>query len=224
MKISGYSNSKVFDMAHFEVRGKGHFEVRGKLPPCAIHDWSAVEDCPRPEAGSAPNVRQYNSGACICWSQICMKHAKIQCMLKAPFFWATINSPSEVDLWRQRRKMHVVQVFHTRTEPHTFAGFTVFGKHCECNAHKFTHLKRLPPLGSHLLLLSHCVLTPEEGQKIKYVWITGDRTANTGPQSRHGTHYTNCIFEARGIFVFFLSSADILNYKLQLVLRTEKFS
>ena len=28
---------RSFDMAHFEVRGKGHFEVRGKLPPCAIH-------------------------------------------------------------------------------------------------------------------------------------------------------------------------------------------
>jgi len=110
-------------MAHSEVRGKGHFEVREKSPPCAIHGWSAVEDCPRPEAGSAPNVRQYNSGACIWWSQIYMKRAKIQCMFKAPFLWATINSPIEVDLWRQRRKMHVAQVFHTRTEPHTFARF-----------------------------------------------------------------------------------------------------
>jgi len=110
-------------MAHFEVREKGHFKVRGKLPPCAIHGWSAVKDCPRPEAGLTPNVRHYNSGACICRSQIYMKRAKIQCMFKAPFLWATINSPSEVDLWRQRRKMHVVQVFHTRTEPHTFAGF-----------------------------------------------------------------------------------------------------
>ena len=49
-----------FDMAHFEVRGKGHFEVRGKLPPCAIHGmvdrrWKTARD---PEAGSAPNVRQ----------------------------------------------------------------------------------------------------------------------------------------------------------------------
>jgi len=35
---------------------------------------------------------------------------------------------------------------------------TVFGKHCECNAQKYTHLKRLPPLASHILLLSHCVL------------------------------------------------------------------
>jgi len=44
----------------------------------------------------------------------------------------------------------------------------VFGKHCECNAHKFTHLKRLPPLGSHLLQLSHCVLTHHEGQQKKF--------------------------------------------------------
>jgi len=43
--------------------------------------------------------------------------------------------------------------------------FTVFGKHCECNAQKCTHLKRLPPLASHLLLLNHCVLTQHEGQK-----------------------------------------------------------
>jgi len=42
---------------------------------------------------------------------------------------------------------------------------TVFGKHCECNAQKCTHLKRLPPLASHLLLLNHCVLTQHEGQK-----------------------------------------------------------
>ena len=31
---------------------------------------------------------------------------------------------------------------------------TVFGKHCECIAQKCTHLERLPPLASQLLLLS----------------------------------------------------------------------
>jgi len=30
-----------------------------------------------------------------------MKRAKIQCMFKAPFLCTTINSPSEVDLWRR---------------------------------------------------------------------------------------------------------------------------
>jgi len=44
---------------------------------------------------------------------------------------------------------------------------TVFGKHCDCNAQKCTHLKRLAPLASHLLLLSHCVLTQHEGQRKK---------------------------------------------------------
>ena len=122
MKNSRYFNSKVFQNCPFWSSWERTFEVRGKLPPSAIHGWSAVEDCPRPEAGSAPNVRQYNSGACIYWSQICIKRAKIQCMFKAPFLWATIDSPSEVDLWRRRKKMHVVQVFHTRTEPHIFAG------------------------------------------------------------------------------------------------------
>jgi len=42
---------------------------------------------------------------------------------------------------------------------------TVFGKHCECIAQKCTHLGRLPPLVSHLLLLRHCVLTWYGGQK-----------------------------------------------------------
>ena len=36
---------------------------------------------------------------------------------------------------------------------------TVFGKHFECIAQKCTHFERLPPLTSHLLLPSHCVLT-----------------------------------------------------------------
>jgi len=48
---------------------------------------------------------------------------------------------------------------------------TVFGKHCDCNAQKCTHLKRLAPLASHLLLLSHCVLTQHEGQRKKSNYI-----------------------------------------------------
>ena len=46
---------------------------------------------------------------------------------------------------------------------------TVFGKHCECIAQKCTHLERLPPLASHLLLLSHCVLTRHGGKKINSI-------------------------------------------------------
>jgi len=42
---------------------------------------------------------------------------------------------------------------------------TVFGKHCKCIAQKCTHLGRLPPLVSHLLLLRHCVLTWYRGKK-----------------------------------------------------------
>jgi len=42
---------------------------------------------------------------------------------------------------------------------------TVFGKHCECIAQKCTHLGRLPPLVSHLLLLRQYVLTWYGGQK-----------------------------------------------------------
>jgi len=66
----------------------------------------------------------------MCWSQICMKRAKIQCMFKAPFLGTTFNSPWAVDLWRRRRKMHVVQVFHNRTEPYIFAGLNHADIHC----------------------------------------------------------------------------------------------
>jgi len=50
--------------------------------------------------------------------------------------------------------------------PGTFHSVTVVGKHCECIAQKCTHLERLPPLASHLLLLSHCVLTRHGGKKV----------------------------------------------------------
>ena len=56
---------------------------------------------------------------------------------------------------------------------------TVFGKHCECIAQKCTHLERLPPLASHLLLLSHCVLTQHESQKkrsLRHVSDSGNPT------------------------------------------------
>jgi len=65
---------------------------------------------------------------------------------------------------------------------------TVFGKHCECNAQKCTHLKCLPPLGSHLLLLSHCVLTQHEGQK-NYMTTAGNRTKNTREREHASANY-----------------------------------
>jgi len=42
---------------------------------------------------------------------------------------------------------------------------TVLGKHCECIGQNCTHLERLPPLASHLLLPSHCVLIRHGGKK-----------------------------------------------------------
>jgi len=65
---------------------------------------------------------------------------------------------------------------------------TVFGKHCECNAQKCTHLKRLPPLASHLLLLSHCVLTQHEGQK-----KSQDHMADSGSRTKDAWHYRTYI-------------------------------
>jgi len=114
MKMSGYSNSKVFRHGPFWSSWERTFWSSCGENAAVRYPWlgwSAVEDCPRPEAGSAPNVRQCNSGACLCWSQICMKRAKIQCMFKAPFLWATINSPSEVDLWRRRDRCMMCRCF-----------------------------------------------------------------------------------------------------------------
>ena len=70
--------------------------------------------------------------------------------------------------------------------------FTVFGKHCECNAQKCTHLKRFPPLGSHLLLLSHCVFTQHEGNK-NHVTIAGNRTTNTREREHASANYDKVI-------------------------------
>jgi len=63
MKISGYSNSKVFRHGPLEVRGKGHFEVRGKLPPCAIHGmvdqrWKTARDQRRVQRRMLDNIIQ----------------------------------------------------------------------------------------------------------------------------------------------------------------------
>ena len=61
-------------------------------------------------------------------------------------------------------------------------GITVFGKHCECIVQKCTHLERLPPVASDLLLQSHCVLTRHGGKKIDYrnlCVISGIRIPNT---------------------------------------------
>ena len=74
---------------------------------------------------------------------------------------------------------------------------TVFGKHCECIAQKCTHLERLPPLASHLLLPSHCVLTRHGGKKIDYrnlCIISGSRTPNTVDQvsCMYQSSYSNC--------------------------------
>jgi len=55
---------------------------------------------------------------------------------------------------------------------------TVFGKHCECIAQKCTHLERPPPLASHLLLPSHCVLTRHGGKKKTFL-VFGIRTTDT---------------------------------------------
>jgi len=82
-----FKDSKVFQHGPFWSSWERTFWSSWEIAAVRYpwHGWSAVEDYPRPEAGSAPNVRQHNSGACICWSQIFIKRAKIQYMFKAPF-------------------------------------------------------------------------------------------------------------------------------------------
>jgi len=69
---------------------------------------------------------------------------------------------------------------------------TVFGKHCECIAQKCTHLECLPPLASHLLLLSHCVLTQHGGQK-KWWSHSRLRESNQGQWWRHSVRLPTVI-------------------------------
>ena len=79
---------------------------------------------------------------------------------------------------------HIIHIRGAHSPPprSDLTSSTVFGKHCECIAQKCTHLERLPPLASHLLLPSHCVLTLHGGKKIDirsvYV-IAGIRIPNT---------------------------------------------
>ena len=103
MKISRYSNSKVFRHGPFWSSCKdipsnvnvGPFERSHRIA-AVRHPWLISSGRLPGRTGSALNARQYNSVACICWSQICMKRAKIRCTFEAPFLRATINSPSKV--------------------------------------------------------------------------------------------------------------------------------
>jgi len=66
-------------------------------------------------------------------------------------------------------------------------GRTVFSKNCECIAQKCTHLERLQPLASQLLLLSHCVLTSMEAKK-----KISDIYAESGNRTSVSRDYIQC--------------------------------
>ena len=124
-----------------------HFEVRGKLPPCAIHGmvdqrWRTARDQRRVQRRMLDN-----SGACICGSQIYMKRAKIQCMFKAPFLWATINSPSEVDLWRRRERCMLCRLCRCLTLELNCMSFpgSIMHKMCRYALHTETTLRSNNP-------------------------------------------------------------------------------
>jgi len=102
---------------------------------------------------------------------------------------------------------------------------TVFGKHCECNAQKCTNLKRLPPLASHLLLLSHDVLTQHEGPKkhVRITWLPPGVERTTHGLSKHAS-VNSAIHEIEPDGSYFPIVADFLKFKSHLVTKTEKFS
>ena len=79
----------------------------------------------------------------------------------APQFFNQHHLPSNLAQSQYPRPLQS----NSRSIADTTRPFTVFGKHCECIAQKCTHLERLPPLASQLLLLSHCVLIQHGGQK-----------------------------------------------------------
>jgi len=74
---------------------------------------------------------------------------------------------------------------------------TVFDKHCACIAQKCTHLERLPPLTSQLLLLSHCVRTQHGGpKKQSHFW---GQTPGIKTGSRNNTKYGLVIYAIRSV-------------------------
>jgi len=77
-----------FDMAHFEVRGKGHFEVRGKLPPCAIHGmvdqrWKTIRDQRRVQRRILDKIIQAHTYADLRYAWSVSKYSVCS---KRPFF------------------------------------------------------------------------------------------------------------------------------------------
>ena len=110
---------------------------------------------------------------CVC---VCVRERESQCVCKrevrvmARYWGKTLNRI----LWFSASKetyIHSKEAFIPWKEPDKIQQSplvwspTVFVKHCECIAQKCTHLGRLPPHVSHLLLLRHCVLTWYGGKK-----------------------------------------------------------
>jgi len=95
---------------------------------------------------------------------------------------------------------------------------TVFGKHCECNAQKCTHLKRLPSLASHLLLLSHCALTKHEGQKKSQDHMADSGNCRSAISEHASVHYaaSNGEIEPDGSYFSFYQMPIHLNSSLQI--------
>ena len=100
---------------------------------------------------------------------------------------------------------------------------TVFGKHCKCITQKRTHLERLPPLASQLLLFSHCVLTQHGGQKRSHLQrsCSGNRTRvdNTNKEGIRRLCYS--ISRAQWVVLLIWKMMINLKFKSQLLLRPE---
>jgi len=114
----------------------------------------------RPTSSKHPPKSSRSQGESLPWDsqRVCML---IACM---GLHGSAQQSNDFANSWARGQDLDTLASYHA-PHLHPLVQFTAFGKRCECNAQKCTHPKRLPPLASHLLLLSHCVLTQHEGPK-----------------------------------------------------------
>jgi len=102
---------------------------------------------------------------------------------------------------------------------------TVFGKRRECIGQKCTHLERLPPLASHLLLLSHCVLGMEAKKMLKTcMQHPGLEPGSVRPKVKVSAPCLIRTVVPNGSYSTNFQMPIVLNFKSQLLLSTGQFT
>jgi len=133
--------------------------------------------------------------------------------------WQTLGTPFAVTLIDEFTSPSLIPGDLGRCPLHQSATMSLFLASTVSAMHRNAHLKRLPPLASHLLLLSHCVLTQYEGQKkkVKTTWQTpGVEQTTLGTSEHASVHYDNCEIEPDGSFFRFVKCRldECTNYNL----------